>query len=132
MQWNRNYPFIVWISTLLLGTIVYFTAFTGHFQADLTAAFQISFFFFFLGLLFSAPAFMIYLLLFKFLLRDNLPTFATKVLSCLIAIATLAFTLFIISRGKSDTDAIKFILAYSTPIVLSSFAFKLKKSRPSF
>lgn len=132
MEWNRNYPFVVWISTLLLGPIVYFTIFSVNKTADFSAIFQIIFFFFLFGFLFSAPAFFIYLFLLKFLLKDNLPLLGTKILSCLTAIVTLICTMYVIGGGDFDKGSYEFILAYSIPIVLSSLLLKLKKSQQSF
>jgi hypothetical protein len=132
MEWNRSYPFSVWISTLLLGPMIYFIFLPLNKAADFSSIFQIVFYFFFFGFLFSAPAFFIYLLLFKFLLRDNLSLVATKAISCLIAIGSLVFTIYVLGDGDFEKDTYKFILAYSVPIVLSSFLFNLKKSERSF
>lgn len=131
MNWNNNYPFLVWISTLLLGPMFYFTFLPVNKAVDFASIFQLTFYFFVFGFLFSAPAFVIYLLLFRFLLRDNLPLFATKILASLIAVATLVFTLYIVGGVDFDEDTYKFIFSYAVPIIISSFAFKLTKSKLS-
>jgi hypothetical protein len=131
VEWNRSYPYLVWISTLLLGPMFYFIFLPVNEAADFSSVFQITFYFFFFGFLLSAPAFLTYLFLFKYLLRDNLPLLATKALLSLTAIATLIFTIYIIGGGNFNKGTYKFILAYSVPIVFSSFLFKIKKSQQS-
>ena len=73
MQWNNNYPFLVWLSTLLLGPIVYFTLFPIDKTVSFPSIFQIVFYFFFFGILISAPTFFVLI---------PIPIFVTRQLTC--------------------------------------------------
>lgn len=128
-RWNKSYPYLVWLSTLALGPIICLgTQYNENNASPLGIAAVLAYFFFF-GILISAPAFFIFLLLFQYLLRDRLSPIITKSLSCLTAIVSLIATLYAFGyRNFHEHDVRQFVLSYAIIIALSSFIFKIKRT----
>ncbi len=132
INYKKSYPYFVWLSTLALGPILYMEMLSNNAGASPLGIAAALIYFFFFGILFSAPAFFIYLFLFRYLLRDRLAPMTTKFLSCLTAIVILITTLYVVGyRDFNERDSKRLILSYAFIIVFSSFVFKVKDTRQS-
>lgn len=128
----KTYPYLVWFSTLLLGPVAYMLMTSSIGMSAPIAIPETTVFFFLFGIMFSAPAFFIYLLIFQYLLRDNLPPMPIKFFACLTAIIGLIVTLYFVGlRDFGEKNFRRFIIAYSIVIAFASFVFKIKNTRKS-
>ena len=125
--WNKYYPIQVWLSTLFIAPAFYLLL-SSNYSGNIATGLQIVLAFFFFGLLFSAPTFVIYSLLFRYMLRDNLSAQATKIFSSLTAICGLVITIYCVDDPISwkSLDFV-FIKAYALTILFFSFIFKIKR-----
>jgi hypothetical protein len=120
-SWNRYYPFQVWLITLLTAAVINGMLPIGK-NSSFSSGFGIFFFFFYFGLIYSIPIFIIYLLVFLFI-RKKLSELQTKTISCITG-----FILSVLAYGISDLN-LPIILIFGSPLVTTSFLFKIK-NRP--
>ena len=128
---NKNYPFLHWVTTLLLGSCFYFvwTLYTETAKQVLndTGTYILIFLF---SIIFSLPSLVLYFITFTLFERSKLPAIYLKLLLLLIGSGFIALTLFFIG-GTMMTDIFIF---FELAFIISAFITNIEvmKSAPPF
>ena len=120
---NKNYPAQVWITSVIIGSLI-LTISTRNYDAQFIMLSLV------LSALYSMPALLVYFIAFKILAAVPASVFFIKLLLAMVAITGICITFYMLHAPfpKHLWDW-SFYLLYSIAILISSFAFRIRKQK---
>jgi hypothetical protein len=126
---NKIYPVQIWLATIIIAPILLsiVNLIEDHNYFNNSDNFLVIILFIGYGLFFSLPAFVIFFIAFKILIRNPSSPLLIKIITDLISIGCLIITFLLIEGSMIFLGSIY----YSASIIISSLFFKIYKSNKS-
>jgi hypothetical protein len=110
---ENSYPYKHWLASLALGSLV-----------GLASSIEMYLVYLMMGVIFSLPAFVVYLIAFGLLSKNAFSPFILKVILNLLAVAGVVITLTVIGGDFAVITA----MIYSGALVITSFFFRIEQT----
>lgn len=126
MNYRLSYPFKIWLTSALVGTLLFVTYFSIASAAPFDGILTFFIFGFFASLGTSIPAFFILWLSLYLLAKTTLSTQKIRLIIAAIGTACCALLFNTLGIDYAETPDLALIIAYAIPVIVSALVFPLR------